>query len=570
MSENRGTSSVKSTDVSQASGLSATCRPGVRVRVLIPLTLAMVGVMAGFALSLYILGRDEITEESSEMLQGVPSAFQSELDRDAMMMGDTLDAIAANERLRSAFLTGDRELLQERAAPLFEELLERHRITHFYFLDSDRVCFLRVHQPKRHSDKIGRFTAIEAEKTGKLSHGIELGPLGTFTLRVIRPWHEDGRLIGYIELGEEIEHITGHLRGMFGVEFYIAIHKRFLDRTAWEEGMAMLGREADWDRFAASAIASQTLPGMPENIGEYLAKGEHHYEAAEVEMRVAGRPFRAGFHELRDAGGREVGDMVMLRDVTSAYAALSKKVVAGTLICLVGGAGLFVFFYVFLGRVDATLARQTATLAAANEQLKTEIRGRESTEQELRGARDQLRTTLEGIAEAFMVIDRDHRIVMANKDVRDLAGGVDPVAAGLRCHQVARYRDTPCEGEADPCPLEQVLATKQPVRLTHNHYNADGEAREMEILASPIFDKAGEVVQMIESCRDITDRKRAEEELRATMEELERFNRVAVGREERMIELKHEVNEFAHKAGIAPPYDPPALVEAARGEPEDG
>lgn len=55
----------------------------------------------------------------------------------------------------------------------------------------------------------------------------------------------------------------------------------------------------------------------------------------------------------------------------------------------------------------------------------------------------------------------------------------------------------------------------------------------------------------------------AEEELATTVQELRRFDRVTVGREERMIGLKREVNEMARKAGIAPPYDSD-LVEGER------
>ena len=54
---------------------------------------------------------------------------------------------------------------------------------------------------------------------------------------------------------------------------------------------------------------------------------------------------------------------------------------------------------------------------------------------------------------------------------------------------------------------------------------------------------------------EIADRERAQEELNDRMLELERFNHLAVGREQRMIELKREVNEMARKAGAAPPYD---------------
>ena len=48
---------------------------------------------------------------------------------------------------------------------------------------------------------------------------------------------------------------------------------------------------------------------------------------------------------------------------------------------------------------------------------------------------------------------------------------------------------------------------------------------------------------------DITERKLAEDALRASNEELERFNKGTVGRELRMVELKKEVNEAALPCG---------------------
>ena len=48
---------------------------------------------------------------------------------------------------------------------------------------------------------------------------------------------------------------------------------------------------------------------------------------------------------------------------------------------------------------------------------------------------------------------------------------------------------------------------------------------------------------------DITARKRAEEQLQARNEELECFNKIAVGRELRMIELKRQINELFNQRG---------------------
>ena len=60
---------------------------------------------------------------------------------------------------------------------------------------------------------------------------------------------------------------------------------------------------------------------------------------------------------------------------------------------------------------------------------------------------------------------------------------------------------------------------------------------------------------------DITQRKRAEEallrhdaELQAINDELARFNRVAVNRELRMIELKKEINALCRQLGQPPQY----------------
>jgi PAS domain S-box-containing protein len=53
---------------------------------------------------------------------------------------------------------------------------------------------------------------------------------------------------------------------------------------------------------------------------------------------------------------------------------------------------------------------------------------------------------------------------------------------------------------------------------------------------------------------DITERRRAEEKIQATNEELTRFNQAMVGRELRMIELKKEINKLYRQAGQPPRY----------------
>ncbi len=71
---------------------------------------------------------------------------------------------------------------------------------------------------------------------------------------------------------------------------------------------------------------------------------------------------------------------------------------------------------------------------------------------------------------------------------------------------------------------------------------------------TPLKDAAGAVTGLVLVLRETTERKKAEEALKRHTDELERFNRVAVGRELRMIELKKEVTEILREAGREPRY----------------
>jgi len=75
----------------------------------------------------------------------------------------------------------------------------------------------------------------------------------------------------------------------------------------------------------------------------------------------------------------------------------------------------------------------------------------------------------------------------------------------------------------------------------------DGSKFDAQLSASVVRDEAGEPICRFGSFIDITERKRMEEEMRS-------FNKLAVDRELRMIELKKEINIILQKLGEEPRY----------------
>ncbi|MFA6921383.1 MAG: PAS domain S-box protein [Gallionella sp.] len=101
---------------------------------------------------------------------------------------------------------------------------------------------------------------------------------------------------------------------------------------------------------------------------------------------------------------------------------------------------------------------------------------------------------------------------------------------------------------------EHSLQTGEPldfdVRLVVN----DGQLKDCNIKGKIIYDASGQAVRFLGTIKDITERRRAELDQLAQLNELRRWNEATLGREMRTIELKHEVNELLGKLGQPPRY----------------
>ena len=139
-----------------------------------------------------------------------------------------------------------------------------------------------------------------------------------------------------------------------------------------------------------------------------------------------------------------------------------------------------------------------------------DITDRKRTEALIKKQKEFLTNTFESLTHPFYVVDaNDYTIHMANK-----AAKIDHSSETVTCYATVHNQDIPCSGKGNICPLEEVKRTKKPVVLEHHHTTTKGKNRSIEVHGYPLFDSEGNVVQMIEYCLDITERKQAEDALR--------------------------------------------------------
>ncbi len=96
----------------------------------------------------------------------------------------------------------------------------------------------------------------------------------------------------------------------------------------------------------------------------------------------------------------------------------------------------------------------------------------------------------------FVVIDRDYHILAANRAYLEHYGIDAEAVVGRCCHEVSHHSPVPCSKNGEQCPLEDVFDSGRPSRVTHVHFDAEGQEEYVQLQAAPILDENGEVMYM--------------------------------------------------------------------------
>jgi signal transduction histidine kinase len=316
-------------------------------------------IMAVFAAGIYLAEASVRDRDLAERSAGVAKLFAVKLAKDARLMRAVARTMAGNPALADAFRRRDRAGLETHGREIFENLRADHRITHLYFTGPDRINIYRLHSPTEFGDEIRRASLLQAQTRKEAVHGVELGPLGTLTLRLVMPWHQDGRLLGYIEIGEEIKHLIDEVRDSLAVDLVVLVDKRHLAQDQWQRGQALMQRQdsgGDWQRFSSHVALARTGSELPAAFDDRVLARLLAGDSAEIRDR--GRALHMALVPLVDAGEHQIGRLAILRDITVLEDTFNGYVAAVALLSLAVAAGVFGVFYVALERVERDYRRQ--------------------------------------------------------------------------------------------------------------------------------------------------------------------------------------------------------------------
>jgi PAS domain S-box-containing protein len=537
----------------------------LRVKVLAPLLIAIGAVLVTFLIFAWLSGREELSNSGRWRADSARRTLFQRIAAEANTLEIAAHMVVDTPGVTTSFVARSVDDLYRAAEPVYRSL-GVYGVTHLYFLNPDRTVLLRVHRPEERGDAVDRWTATTAVAQRERVWGVESGSAGQLTLRVVVPqFSNDGRLIGFIELGQEIGHLVDRAAEAFDVGLAVMVPKNILDRPRWEVGVRELGHEPQWDAYDnVVAITVSGLDGATRKaLARWIADGEEGFR-----VTVDDRIWAMGEFDLPyTASG--VATVFVFRDITVEDRALLWRI--GSVAIGLGGvlALLGFFFSRRLGRIDEELAaaqrvlstskqnlermvrERTDQLSSANARLEEEVAERIDIELRLRDIRANLEEA-QRIArlgswewslekETLWWSDEIYRIFgeTADRFVVSYEKFIDRIAPD------DRFRVQ--EG------VRRAMASEAPYDLEHRIVLPDGAIRHVRERAEVRFSADGRPIGMIGTVQDVTELVEARTRLK---ESEQRFRELSLAALEGIVmhdggKIIDANRAFANLAGVA-------------------
>ena len=193
--------------------------------------------------------------------------------------------------------------------------------------------------------------------------------------------------------------------------------------------------------------------------------------------------------------------------------------------------------------MSATVIRDEEGRVVGTLGINRDITQRKTLERELRESEEGYRTMVESAHDMVAIIGEDSRLKYVNKKAEELTAYGRDELIGMHFRDLLHKR-------SQRSVLHRFRMKRRgqrvPVRHEFEIIRKDGGKRRVESSSSNLMDANG-LMNTIAYIKDITERKQYEEALKDKLNELEKWYKLTVDRELKMIELKNEIRALANE-----------------------
>ena len=337
-------------------------------KIFLPLSIGLICIALISISSIYYVKNQYSLHKLSLEKKTIQNVWNNKIKNNKIAFSAILDFIEKDEKIIQYFKAKEREKLYLHSVEIYKQLKEKYNLTHFYFHETNKKNFLRVHNYKKHSDIINRVTLKNSMSTKKEFGGVEFGIFHNLTLRVVRPFIVEGQLIGYLELGEEIDYLTPYLSNIFNAETLVVLDKKYIEESNFKMFKKLHNKIQTYEKTNKYFIINSTIQSVTPEL-----KYEIDYNKKGINTHLNINDIKHNYLsiDIYDVTNQKVGKLITIVDLNTENTILRKSIFITTMIILFITLIMLIFYYQHIKTTDKKL--QTLTNEIVNLSITDEL-----------------------------------------------------------------------------------------------------------------------------------------------------------------------------------------------------
>jgi len=148
-----------------------------------------------------------------------------------------------------------------------------------------------------------------------------------------------------------------------------------------------------------------------------------------------------------------------------------------------------------------------------------DLSDRKKMERDLQQAHAELDQIFQTASVALRLVDSSFNVLKINNTFERLTGVKEAEAIGKKCHEI--FSGPTCFTEQ--CPIHRIVDGKETVESYVDKERPDGKTIPCILTATPFVGPEGDIIGVVESFRDITELKKAQQAIESERDKLERI-----------------------------------------------